>query len=47
MEKAPYYAARILNFPSSTQITKEEIEYVAEQIKDVLEGFADGNGENQ
>lgn len=47
MEKAPYYAARILNFPSSTQITKAEIEYVAEQIKDVLEGFADGNGENQ
>ena len=47
MEKDPYYAARILNFPSSTQITKEEIEYVAEQIKDVLEGFADGNGENQ
>ena len=47
MEKAPYYAARILNFPSSTQITKEEIEYVAEQIKDVLEGFADGNGEDQ
>ncbi|MGN0506565.1 MAG: LegC family aminotransferase [Lachnospiraceae bacterium] len=47
IEKAPYYAARILNFPSSTQITKEEIEYVAEQIKDVLEGFADGNGENQ
>lgn len=47
MEKAPYYAARILNFPSSTQITKEEIEYVAEQIRDVLEGFADGNGENQ
>ena len=39
MEKAPYYAARILNFPSSTQITKEEIEYVAEQIKEVLGGF--------
>lgn len=39
MEKAPYYAARILNFPSSTQITKEEIEYVAEQIKDVLGGY--------
>lgn len=47
MERAPYYAARVLNFPSSTQITKEEIDYVAEQIKDVLEGFADGNGENQ
>lgn len=40
MEKAPYYAARILNFPSSTQITKEEIEYVADQIKDVLEGYS-------
>ena len=39
MEKAPYYAARILNFPSSTQITREEIEYVAEQIKDVLGGY--------
>ncbi|MBQ4057558.1 MAG: LegC family aminotransferase [Lachnospiraceae bacterium] len=39
MERAPYYATRILNFPSSTQITKEEIEYVAEQIKDVLGGF--------
>lgn len=36
LEKAPYYAARILNFPSSTQITEEEIEYVVEQIKDVL-----------
>lgn len=40
LEKAPYYAARILNFPSSTQITEEEIEYVVEQIKDVLGGFA-------
>lgn len=40
LEKAPYYADRILNFPSSTQITKEEIEYVADQIKDVLGGFS-------
>lgn len=40
LEKAPYYASRILNFPSSTQITEEEIEYVVEQIKDVLGGFA-------
>lgn len=39
IEKAPYYATRILNIPSSTQITKEEIEYVAEKIKEVLEGF--------
>lgn len=36
LEKAPYYAARILNFPCSTQITEEEIHYVAKQIKDVL-----------
>ena len=40
LEKAPYYAERILNIPSSTQITKEEIEYVVEQVKDVLEAFA-------
>lgn len=38
LEKAPYYAARILNFPSSTQITEEEIVYVVDQIKDVLGG---------
>ena len=42
LEKAPYYAERILNFPSSTQITDEEIEYVVEQIKLVLEGFVGG-----
>lgn len=40
LEKAPYYAARILNFPSSTQITEEEIRYVVDQIKEVLEAFA-------
>lgn len=39
-EKAPYYAARILNFPSSTQITEEEIKYVAGQIMETLEGFS-------
>lgn len=37
---APYYANCILNFPSSTQITDEEIEYVVTQIKDVLGEFA-------
>lgn len=40
LEKAPFYAGRILNFPSSTQITEEEIRYVVEQIKEVLEAFA-------
>lgn len=40
IEKAPYYATRILNIPSSTQITDEEIECVVEKVKEVLEGFA-------
>lgn len=40
LEKAPYYAERILNFPSSTQITDEEIKYVAGQIQDILLGFS-------
>lgn len=44
LEKAPYYATRILNLPSSTQITKDEIEYVVEQVKLVLEAYANGNG---
>lgn len=43
MEKAPYYATRILNFPSSTQLTEEEIEYVVTQIKAVLEAFSNGH----
>jgi perosamine synthetase len=42
LEKAPYYATRILNVPSSTQITKDEIVYVTEQIKEVLEDLAYG-----
>jgi len=40
LEKASYYAERILNIPSSTQITKDEIEYVVQQVKEVLEAFA-------
>lgn len=40
LEKAPYYAERILNLPSSTQITKDEIEYVVEQVKNALEKFS-------
>ncbi len=40
MEKAPFYSECILNFPSSTQITEEEIKYVAEQIMIVLREFA-------
>lgn len=40
LEKAPYYLDRILNLPSSTQITEKEIEYVVRQVKLVLEGYA-------
>lgn len=40
IEKAKYYGDRVLNLPASTNITPEDIEYVAEQVKDVLRGFA-------
>jgi len=39
LEKAPYYAERILNIPASTQLTEEDICYAAENIKKVLEGL--------
>ena len=42
LEKAPYYASRILNIPSSTQITEEEIEYVASEVKQLLGKLANG-----
>ena len=40
MEKAPYYANRILNLPCSTQITEEEIRCVAGEIKTLLKELA-------
>lgn len=40
LEKAPYYATRILNIPSSTQITKAEISYVADKVKQLLKELA-------
>lgn len=40
LEKAAYFADRILNIPSSTQITEEEIHYVAKSVKEVLTSFA-------
>lgn len=40
LELAPYYAKRILNIPSSTQITKAEIRYVAEEVKQLLRSLA-------
>ena len=42
LEKAPYYANRILNIPSSTQITEEEIRYVADEVKKLLKRLANG-----
>ena len=42
LEKAPCYADRILNLPSSTQITEVEIRYVAEQVKSLLRSLSDG-----
>lgn len=40
LEKAPYYANRILNIPSSTQILEEEIRYVADEVKQLLSALA-------
>ncbi|MCR4817542.1 MAG: LegC family aminotransferase [Fretibacterium sp.] len=40
MEKAPYYARRILNLPCSTQITEDEIRCVAGEIKSLLKELA-------
>ena len=40
LEKAPYYANRILNIPSSTQITEQEIDYVARNVKTLLKELA-------
>lgn len=42
LEKAPYYADRILNIPSSTQITSEEIAYVSAEVKNLLRELANG-----
>lgn len=42
LEKAPYYASRILNIPSSTQITEDEIRYVAAEVQKLLRSLANG-----
>lgn len=39
IERASYYSSCILNIPSSTQITEEDICYTVEKIKKVLEEF--------
>lgn len=42
LSKAPYYASRILNIPSSTQITEDEIVYVADNVKQLLKELSNG-----
>ena len=42
LEKAPYDADRVINIPSSTQITEEEIDYVADEVKRLLKGLSHG-----
>lgn len=42
LEKAPYYAKRILNLPCSTSITREEISYVVKSLKELLEAYSNG-----
>lgn len=37
LEKGPYYAARVLNIPASTQLTEDDIKYTGEKVKVVLE----------
>lgn len=36
IEKAHFYGGRVLNLPCSTNISEEEIEYVAKHVKEVL-----------
>lgn len=40
LEKAPYYAERILNIPCSTSLTDDDVKRAADTIKDVLTEFA-------
>ena len=42
IEKALYYADRILNIPSSSQITPDEIKFVSDEIKNLLRELANG-----
>lgn len=40
LEKAPYYASRILNIPSSTQISSQEIDYVVQTVIELCKELA-------
>lgn len=45
-EIAPYFATRILNIPSSTQITTDEILYVSDQVKTLLQELCTNGNAN-
>ena len=36
IEKAPYYSERIINIPSSTQMTDEDLKYVVQCLKEIV-----------
>ncbi len=36
MEEAPYYSSCILNFPSTTQLTKDDMDFVVDTMRQVL-----------
>ncbi|MGN8774440.1 LegC family aminotransferase [Candidatus Weimeria sp. HCP3S3_B5] len=40
LERAPYYADRILNIPCSTNLTEDDIRFVIDNIKEVLKEYA-------
>jgi perosamine synthetase len=40
LEKAPYYATRILNIPTSTNLKEDDIRFVAEKVKELLNRLA-------
>lgn len=40
LEKASYYANRILNIPCSTNLTEDDIKFVVKNIKEVLEKYS-------
>ena len=41
IEKAKHYSECILNIPSSTTLSEDDVRYAAEKVKEVLEGLAE------
>lgn len=45
LERAPYYAERVLNIPTSTNLTEDDIKYSSESIIQVLKALSDSERE--